>query len=374
MEARLLHHHPICLPRSAPLLPTSVGCVAAARTLPREPCRPPPVATGGLAAIAVACFLDRVRRRRRRIRGRVFRGLSPEAEAYLAEALHPELFQTKKVEEWLEPEVLRALSRWRESGDASLVDLELLPGIRVEAPGVISFALLRPSVCASLLAEARHYSEGGFPAELPNSMNREGVILNDIGLRPVFTILLRKYLAGIAARLLGNDSERATHLGEVPLGTENWGGSTLNDHHTFIVRYKPQGDRGLAMHVDECDITFNVGLSGGDSFVGGDLAFCGMFGDPTYRRLHHTYRHEVGRCVVHAGKRRHGVTDVEQGERASLVLWTKSLLFRGTQEYKDKCGDIVAGRKPLPEEMGPPDPICLSLTHDRDYLRWSHLL
>ena len=39
------------------------------------------------------------------------------------------------------------------------------------------------------------------------------------------------------------------------------------------------------MHVDECDVTFNFGLTPADSFEGNDLAFCGMLGSVSHRRL-----------------------------------------------------------------------------------------
>eukprot|EP00930_Biecheleria_cincta_P099040 TRINITY_DN90698_c0_g1_i1.p1 TRINITY_DN90698_c0_g1~~TRINITY_DN90698_c0_g1_i1.p1 ORF type:complete len:420 (+),score=53.44 TRINITY_DN90698_c0_g1_i1:26-1261(+) len=302
-------------------------------------------------------------------------GLQDPSKDYPAHALHPDLFKPGKVEEWLLPEVLQALGEWRSSQNPRLVDLELLPDIRVEAPGVVSFGLLRPGLCERLLEEAKHYADQSmFPSLAPNSMNKDGCILNDIGLRPVFTFLLRRYLVGIAGKLFGSDEVRAESLGESPLGTENWGGAGLSDHHTFITRYAANGDRSLDMHVDESDVTFNIGLSPADSYDGGDLVFCGMFGDLAYRKHHHTYRHELGRCVVHAGKRRHSVMPIERGERASLIMWTKSITFRSSAEYKEKCDDFITGRKPLPEESGPPDPICLSMTHDGDYLSWAHLV
>eukprot|EP00933_Yihiella_yeosuensis_P029370 TRINITY_DN2301_c1_g3_i1.p1 TRINITY_DN2301_c1_g3~~TRINITY_DN2301_c1_g3_i1.p1 ORF type:complete len:420 (+),score=68.99 TRINITY_DN2301_c1_g3_i1:37-1296(+) len=300
------------------------------------------------------------------------------AKEYPAVALHPELFKSSKVEDWLLPEVLETLAAWRKSGNFRDVEVDSLPGLKVEAPGVFSFDLLKPETCASLLEEVNHYTEeSGFPAVLPNSMNKDGLILGDIGLRLSFMWLMRKYLIGISAHFFGDDDHRAEKVLDISgdeLGTENWGGSTLSEHHTFVVKYKPDGDQSLAMHVDESDITFNIGLLDGGLYEGGDLAFCGMFGDVAFRKQLHTYRHKVGRCVVHAGKRRHGVLDVVSGERASLIMWTKSLLFRETQEYKEKCGDFATGRRPLPEEIEGPDPICLSMRHDQDYLRWAHLL
>lgn len=305
-------------------------------------------------------------------------GADAVAAAYAPQALHKELFDPKSVDDWVLPEVRTALATYQgqsmKEKDASQIDLEQLPDIRIDAPGIISFGLLKPDLCSRLLDEARHYVESGLPALAPNSMNRYGVILNDIGLRPSFMALFRRYVKGIGGRLFGDDSARATDLYGKPLGTDNWGGSTLTDHHTFVVRYQPDADRDLAMHVDECDVTFNIALTS-DVYEGGDLAFCGVFGNEDYRNHHFSYRHATpGRCVVHAGKRRHGVTGVEAGERASLIMWTKSILFRMSPEYKRKCGDFVAGRRSLPEETTDPDGICLSITHDRDYLKWSHLL
>merc|ERR1712012_125848 len=112
--------------------------------------------------------------------------------------------------------------------------------------------------------------------QAPNSMNNYGVVLNEIGMRPFFTALLDGYLKVIGAKLFGNEEERATTLSKLPLGTEDWGGSALTSHHTFIVQYSPDKDRSLDMHVDECDVTFNFGLTDADAFEGSDLAFCGM--------------------------------------------------------------------------------------------------
>merc|ERR1712232_573137 len=97
-----------------------------------------------------------------------------------------------------------------------------------------------------------------------------------------------------------------TTVGTEELLTQDWGGSTLSSHHTFIVRYRPDEDRHLDMHVDDSDVTFNFGLLEGDGFTGSDLAICGMFSDKDHRKKLGIYQHKKGRCVVHAGKRRHG--------------------------------------------------------------------
>lgn len=197
-------------------------------------------------------------------------------------------------------------------------------------------------------------------------MNNYGVVLNEIGLRPTFDAMLRRFTHGLGARFFGDQRDRAEEIDHVPIDNDDWGGSTLNGHHTFVVRYRPDEDRHLDMHVDECDVTFNVGLCAPDGFTGSDLAFCGMFGSRQHRQHSHSYKHQKGRCVVHSGKRRHGALNIQSGERASLIMWTKSAAFRQTEEYKRKWGAMAK----MEAEAGYPDRICFSYTHDRDFNTW----
>lgn len=91
-------------------------------------------------------------------------------------------------------------------------------------------------------------------------MNNQGLVLNEIGLLPLFDELLSKVLSPLAARLFGDDNDRLLSLkGQKTIG--NWGGSHLDKHHTFVVQYSAKDDTHLDMHIDECDITFNIGLS-----------------------------------------------------------------------------------------------------------------
>lgn len=283
--------------------------------------------------------------------------------SYLGRALHPELLNADLVEGWFLPEFLTAIAGWRRSADPQDLDLLSLPGIRLEASGVVSFDCLTPHFCTKLLAEAQHYRHSGLPQRAPNSMNNYGVVLEDLGLQDAFSQVLRCFLLGVGARLFGDESVRATHLGNEAILTDDWGGSSLDDHYSFIVQYDPCKDRDLDMHVDDCDVTFNFGLSDQASYSGSDLAFCGMRGSARHRKLLHTYSHTRGRCVVHAGKQRHGALPIKCGTRSSLIMWTKSESYRGTAEYQLKN----YGPSAMESEM--PDLICLSHTHDWDYER-----
>mmetsp|Transcript_8953 Transcript_8953/g.22406 ORF Transcript_8953/g.22406 Transcript_8953/m.22406 type:complete len:402 (-) Transcript_8953:23-1228(-) len=289
-------------------------------------------------------------------------------QVYPLRALHKELFDPLQIAGWFVPPLLSALSRWQASGDARDIDIERLPGVRLEAPGIVSFQCLTVDICEKLLAEVDHYGCCGLPGRAPNSMNNYGLVLNEIGMRPVFTAVLRRFLSGIGARLFGDDSSRVTHLHGQAISTHNWGGSTLDHHHTFVVRYSPEEDRSLDMHVDDCDVTFNVGLTSSENCGGSDLAFCGMRGSAGHRRHLVTYRHERGRCVVHSGKHRHGALNIERGDRSSLIMWASSSSYRMTEQYQ------MQSYGPTEKEQAPPDLVCLSRTHDWDFSRWSERL
>ena len=61
-----------------------------------------------------------------------------------------------------------------------------------ETHDVYSFPLLNDEVCDRLCEEVEHFAASGLPARRPNSMNRYGLILNEIGLRPSLDALQRE--------------------------------------------------------------------------------------------------------------------------------------------------------------------------------------
>ena len=98
----------------------------------------------------------------------------------------------------------------------------------------------------------------------PNSMNNYGVIVNQIGMRPLIDDLQRKCLLPLTKLLFPKQ------------------GSRFDKHHSFMVKYKSGEDRGLDMHHDDSDVTLNVCL--GREFTGATLSFCGGFGAADHRR------------------------------------------------------------------------------------------
>jgi hypothetical protein len=90
----------------------------------------------------------------------------------------------------------------------------------------------------------------------------QGLIMNEIGLEPLMTALLRIIVAPLA-ELLYPDEINIMRL----------------DHHpSFVVEYSAKGskDSYLDMHHDASECTVNVCL--GKTFTGSGLTFCGQFG------------------------------------------------------------------------------------------------
>ena len=90
---------------------------------------------------------------------------------YPKQARHPEIFDPAQVDGWFVPALRAALARWQESGDPKDIDIAAVPGLRLEAPGVVSFDCFEPAFCDKLLAEAKNYSSSEMPQRPPNSMN-----------------------------------------------------------------------------------------------------------------------------------------------------------------------------------------------------------
>lgn len=72
------------------------------------------------------------------------------------------------------------------------------------------------------------------------------------------------------------------------------------------------------------------------------------------------YKHVLGTCLMHLGNQRHGAQDITTGERLNIIIWNTSLAYHITPEYKKRDNFYE-------KEGAPPDPRCLSYTHDRDY-------
>eukprot|EP00930_Biecheleria_cincta_P034785 TRINITY_DN23992_c0_g2_i1.p1 TRINITY_DN23992_c0_g2~~TRINITY_DN23992_c0_g2_i1.p1 ORF type:complete len:386 (+),score=62.17 TRINITY_DN23992_c0_g2_i1:62-1159(+) len=264
------------------------------------------------------------------------------ARRYKALRRHEELFQAQIPLSWIAPElqeIITSLKNAPEGTDPKSVSSQL----RQEAFEVFSFPCFTKEFITLFIEEINNFYASGIPARRPNSMNNYGVIVNEIGMRPMITAFQKQYIWPLARMLFPEE------------------GSFFDTHHSFIVRYQAGEDLGLDMHTDDSDVTFNVCL--GYEFTGATLTFCGGIGTAAHRKATHVYSHEVGRGVIHLGSRRHGADDIESGLRLNLIVWSHNTAWRQSHPGRRKEAHYA-------KEEGPPDLVCLSHTHDRDYLSY----
>mmetsp|Transcript_21650 Transcript_21650/g.51719 ORF Transcript_21650/g.51719 Transcript_21650/m.51719 type:complete len:351 (+) Transcript_21650:65-1117(+) len=257
------------------------------------------------------------------------------SDRYKSMRKHPELFDTEQGwrTDWFPDELIRFQNSIGSGIESAVEQL-----VKEESSGIYSFPLFRVEFCNMLMEEMENYCDSGLPIRRPNSMNNYGLVLNEIGMRDMITQLQQQYLLPIAKTLFPVE------------------GSQFDFHHSFIVKYKQGEDLGLDMHTDDSDVTFNVCL--GREFTGAGLTFCGRSRTAAHRKFQFKYPHVVGRCVVHLGSHRHGADDLATGERNNLIIWNHNKRYRATGAHIGRSYE---------KEDGPPDPECLSFTHDRDY-------
>ena len=166
-----------------------------------------------------------------------------------------------------------------------------------------------------LIDELDAIAASGIPVQRPNSMNNYGVILNLVGLQPHYTRLQNQVFSPIARMLfpqagqgyfnshhtfvvqyVSHEKKAPTAITHVPNFFEQVHSRPESSTLFILHRYEPKGDKGLDMHTDASDVTFNACL--GEEFTGAPLVFCGLQGSPSHRKQTLTYAHEKGRCVT----------------------------------------------------------------------------
>jgi len=165
------------------------------------------------------------------------------------------------------------------------------PLIVRQQPDIYVFDLWTPFVCRRILA---HTDEAASDFAPPNTMNRYGALLANIGLEGLAADLLDECVAPLARRFYPDVGR-------------------MHGTHAFLVDYSMDTQRSLAPHADDSDVTLNVCL--GRTFEGGDL----VFSDGSQKPLHHA----VGQAVLHRGTAEHRATRLRAGHRTNLILWCR---------------------------------------------------
>lgn len=107
--------------------------------------------------------------------------------------------------------------------------------------------------------------------------------------------------------------------------------SMLDWRHGYVAGYSslPKGSKGatrhrLVPHTDDSEITLNCCL-GEENYQGGHVEFYGLRGsEHEGRLLGKVERPNVGRALLHSGRHLHSVSDVTDGDRYALIIWSRS--------------------------------------------------
>ena len=277
--------------------------------------------------------------------------------------LHRTLFGRQHAADWLDASLLSAMTQDNATRRESILELAQHHG-----HGIYSLPFLREDAARRLGQETANFVKQGHLSASPNSMNDYGVVLSPDGLDGLDGMLDVVYeaFATLNAALYAVDSPAVdTSEAAASAASAARADGCCAAHHAFVVQYNASEQRGLDMHHDASDVTLNVCLEQDDAVatLSSRLNFCGFVGDASHRKRTISYRHSVGRAVIHLGAHRHGATDILAGTRQNLIVWGQSSRKQpGSSSNEPRRG----GMRLHPDES-PPDLDCLSWTHDADY-------
>ena len=181
------------------------------------------------------------------------------------------------------------------------------------ADGVYALPVFSRRFCTLLCEELDHFKASGLPCGQPNSMNRFGALLDELGFSPrLIDPLISEYLEPLCSAL-------------PPLAAV--GGGSLDRHKTFVVAYKLGEDESLSTHFDNAEVTLNVNL--GVEFDDGELLFYGHRESAKEAPVaYHSWDAGVGHAVLHLGQQIHAALPITSGDRRNLVIWMRSSQWR----------------------------------------------
>lgn len=233
--------------------------------------------------------------------------------------LHPDIY-TMDRQRFLAPDFEEVVAAFRACGTRpaavracaeKLRERGLLRELRAN---LWSFRVLTAEFCQLLEEELAHFRGSGLPCAAPNTMNKQGIILGELGFKEHLFDPLVASLNEIGPKLF-------------PVRAEE-----LDSYRVFTVLYDfdCDGDRELSQHYDNAEVTLNINIGG--RWEGGQVKF---FGDADAREdpaLLKSVGLELGHGVLHAGLDLHQAEPITAGRRHNLIFWCRSSAVRN-----DRC-------------------------------------
>lgn len=202
--------------------------------------------------------------------------------------------------------------------------------LRQRPRGVFAFPALTPHFCRLLREEKEHFERSGMPCVPPNTMNKNGLLLYELGMHEgLLDPLLERYILPLSTALYGgnegNDQAEsgagaARTAGARPVSEHTPGASSLDHSRSFTVSYEVGKSVDLAYHYDDSEVTLNINLGG--EFEGGELLFGGVQGEPP--EAHRSRYPHFHRCGARPGS----------GWSKSVDPVVESVRFQNTESLK----------------------------------------
>ncbi|XP_053374927.1 2-oxoglutarate and iron-dependent oxygenase domain-containing protein 2-like [Mercenaria mercenaria] len=221
--------------------------------------------------------------------------------------IHPEIYTLK--ESFLSPKFLDLVQYCKDTDATFEGVFDYMQETEISRGYMIP--VFTEEFCRMFLEEVQHFEQSDLPKGRPNTMNKYGVLLDELGFDPFFSTLREQYLVPVT-RLLYPDQ----------------GGGELDSHKVFVVQYKVGEDIDLDCHYDNAEVTLNIALSPKDSYAGGNLYFGAMRTE--YDAVDHwkEIEHKPTFGFLHRGQHMHGASPITAGERFNLILWMRASSVR----------------------------------------------
>jgi len=217
---------------------------------------------------------------------------------------HPEVCYF--TEEWLDPALLDLMKDIDSGGSKQRVVERHLTEVGDE---IYMVPALSPDYCTKLVEELDNFNMEVKDKSQPNTMNRYGVMVEEMGLSDFVYSLIYPYLAKIA-RLLYSE----------------WcGDSGVDSYKSFTIKYSIGEDTDLKYHYDNAEVTFNFCL--GTQFEGAEVYFYHMAGE-TDNGHYCEAEHKPGSVLIHRARHMHGTLPLLSGSRYNLLTWLRSSSIR----------------------------------------------
>ncbi|CAL1526582.1 unnamed protein product [Lymnaea stagnalis] len=172
------------------------------------------------------------------------------------------------------------------------------------------FPVFTKITCQQIMEEIENFSNCSIKKTQPNTMNKGGVSLDEMGLSEgLITPLIKDYLQPITKVLF-----------------PNWGGGSLDSYKSFVVKYEHAGDTNLSWHYDNSEITLNISLN--SNFRNGELQLMKPTKDGEEDQGIVVISHEEGHGILHCGRQQHSALPITAGVRYNIIVWMRSSMIR----------------------------------------------